>query len=44
MFGGTGNDELNATGGGADTIDCGPGFDRVFMDRGDRTVNCESIG
>jgi Ca2+-binding RTX toxin-like protein len=44
LSGGPGNDELNAVGGGADTIDCGAGFDRVFKDSADTAVNCESVG
>jgi len=42
-----GNDRIfgdAGTGGGADVVDCGPGFDRVFKDRTDRVVNCESVG
>ncbi len=42
--GGGGNDDIRVVSGGTDTVDCGPGFDRVTKDRFDKVRNCESIG
>lgn len=39
---GAGDDEILAADGVADTIDCGPGGDRVNADATDRLVNCET--
>jgi hypothetical protein len=42
--GGTGDDRINAVGGTGDRgdrIDCGPGRDVVWVDRGDSTTGCE---
>ena len=44
VFGGDGDDTIHAFGGGKhDRIDCGPGNDTAFVDRGDSTVNCEAV-
>ena len=43
IFGGTGSDTIVATDGDEDTIDCGPGNDRVFLDQDDTAKNCESV-
>jgi hypothetical protein len=35
---------VHAFGGGrGDTADCGPGNDTAFVDRGENTVNCETV-
>jgi Ca2+-binding RTX toxin-like protein len=44
ISGGNGNDVVTVVSSGTDTVDCGPGFDRVTKDRFDHVVNCESIG
>ena len=41
--GGTGDDVIYARDGERDTIDCGPGKDRVIADKIDRMVNCERV-
>ena len=43
IFGGPGNDDVRAVGGGADTIDCGPGYDTVVKDRRDTVHGCEVV-
>jgi hypothetical protein len=43
VFGGPGNDRIDAIGGDADVIDCGAGFDRVQKDRRDRVRRCEVV-
>ena len=46
LFGGAGDDEINALDGSADEVTCGPGFDRVTVDRLDRILDrkaCESV-
>ena len=45
ISGGNGNDVITVVSGGTDTVDCGPGFDRVTKDRFDHVAaNCESVG
>jgi Ca2+-binding RTX toxin-like protein len=44
LYGGPGNDTINARDGKADTIDCGPGSDRVIADKSDSVTNCELKG
>nr|MBA3748414.1 hypothetical protein [Solirubrobacterales bacterium] len=41
LSGGSGNDTIVALSGGRDTINCGPGDDRVIKDRSDIAINCE---
>jgi Ca2+-binding RTX toxin-like protein len=46
LFGGAGDDEINALDGSRDEVTCGPGFDRVTVDRLDRLVDgraCEVV-
>jgi hypothetical protein len=43
LIGGTGDDLVRSHDGAADTIDCGPGSDRVYADLGDATSGCESV-
>ena len=43
IYGGAGNDIVIAVGGGADTIDCGPGKDKAYVDRNDTVRNCETV-
>ena len=44
VVGGDGDDSIHAFGGGKhDYVDCGPGHDIAFVDRGDDAVNCESV-
>jgi Ca2+-binding RTX toxin-like protein len=45
ILGGSGNDVVSAKNGAPDTIDCGPGKDKVSFDAAlDTIVNCESQG
>jgi Ca2+-binding RTX toxin-like protein len=44
LSGGSGNDTIVALSGGRDTINCGPGNDRVIKDRNDSAINCERTG
>ena len=42
--GGAGNDFIISIDGIAETVDCGPGYDRVYADRKkDRLKNCEKV-
>jgi Ca2+-binding RTX toxin-like protein len=44
LYGGAGNDTINAADGWRDQIDCGSGRDRVTADRFDVvSPNCESV-
>ncbi|MDP8968971.1 MAG: hypothetical protein M3N52_00355 [Actinomycetota bacterium] len=44
LYGGRGNDVLVAVGGGRDLVDCGPGFDRAYVDSRDRVrSDCERV-
>jgi len=43
LFGGPGSDTIYAADGERDTIDCGPGRDRVVADSFDKVVNCEVV-
>jgi len=43
LFGGAGSDTIYAADGERDTIDCGPGRDRVVADPFDKVVNCEIV-
>jgi Ca2+-binding RTX toxin-like protein len=46
LFGGAGDDAINALDGAADQVTCGPGFDKVSTDRLDRLLDprpCEAI-
>jgi len=43
LFGGPGSDTIYAADGERDTIDCGPGRDRVVADPFDKVVNCEIV-
>jgi Ca2+-binding RTX toxin-like protein len=43
IWGGFGADLIYARDGERDTIDCGPGRDRVVVDRGDRVRRCERV-
>ena len=44
MFGGDGDDTVHAFGGGKrDRVDCGPGNDVAFVDRGEHAANCETV-
>ena len=43
LAGGDGNDRLIARAGGRDVVDCGPGQDLAYVDRGDRVVGCERV-
>jgi hypothetical protein len=43
LLGGTGNDAINARGGGRDVVDCGPGRDAVLKDRIDVARGCEFL-
>lgn len=44
LLGGTGRDRLFAGDGEADTVDCGPGVDRAFVDAADVVArNCERV-
>jgi hypothetical protein len=43
LLGGPGSDTIYAADGERDTIDCGPGRDRVVADSVDKTVNCEVV-
>ena len=41
---GAGNDVVRASADGrGDRIDCGPGRDTAYVDRGDRTTGCEVV-
>lgn len=44
LQGGTGRDEIRARDGERDTVACGPGQDRVMVDRMDRVRGCERGG
>ncbi len=41
--GGPGNDFIVSIDGVAETVDCGPGYDRVYADKKDRLHGCERI-
>ncbi|MCW3009608.1 MAG: calcium-binding protein, partial [Solirubrobacterales bacterium] len=43
LHGGKGNDILVAMGGGSDLVDCGPGFDKAYVDSTDRPKDCEVL-
>lgn len=43
LFGGTGDDRVHTAGGNADTVDCGPGGDRVRINGRDRQQRCEVV-
>ena len=43
LSGGTGNDVINAKDGRRESVNCGPGRDRVRADRNDRLVGCERV-
>jgi hypothetical protein len=43
VLAGSGNDRIEARDRVSETIDCGPGFDRVVADRRDRLVRCERV-
>jgi len=44
VLGGSGDDRVHAFGGGkADYVDCGPGHDVAYVDRGERTRRCEKV-
>ena len=44
VLAGSGNDKIHAFGGGKrDYIDCGPGADTAYADKGDRTRRCERV-
>ena len=43
VYGGPGSDTILAADGERDTIDCGPGRDRVVADSFDKLVNCEVV-
>ncbi len=43
VIGGTGNDTILAADGIAETINCGPGRDRVTADRSDKLTGCERV-
>jgi hypothetical protein len=43
VFGGAGNDTIQAKDGARDTIDCGPGKDSVAADKTDVVKRCESV-
>ena len=43
LIGGTGNDTILAADGIAETINCGPGRDRVTADRTDKLSGCERV-
>jgi Tol biopolymer transport system component len=43
IMGGPGSDTIRAADGLKDTIDCGPGRDRVYADRVDKLVGCEAV-
>lgn len=43
LFGGAGSDTIYAADGERDTVDCGPGSDRVVADSFDRVVGCEVV-
>jgi uncharacterized protein YukE len=43
LIGGTGNDTILAADGIAETVNCGPGRDRVTADRSDRLIGCERV-
>ena len=43
LIGGTGNDTILAADGIAETINCGPGRDRVIADRSDKLSGCERV-
>jgi hypothetical protein len=40
---GSGNDTINAVGGGADRVDCGPGRDTVRLSPNDLFRRCERV-
>jgi hypothetical protein len=44
LFGGAGNDTINSRDGKTDTVDCGPGTDRIIGDKSDKATNCELKG
>ena len=44
VFAGPGNDNIHAfAGGDFDYVDCGPGYDTAFVDKGERTRRCERV-
>ncbi len=43
LAGGMGNDRIDTTNGNHNTIDCGPGRDRLKRDRGDQFERCEHV-
>ncbi len=44
LYGENGNDRFHVRDGEADTVNCGPGFDKVFADRKDNvTADCEVV-
>ncbi len=43
MNAGSGNDRIDARGGGADLINCGSGRDTALIDRDDATRGCERV-
>lgn len=43
LLGGGGDDRIDAANGVRDTVDCGPGLDRVLADRADTLRGCERI-
>jgi hypothetical protein len=44
LAGAGGNDRITSVDGAHDTIDCGPGHDRIVKDSHDESRNCERIG
>jgi len=43
LSGGSGNDLIDARGGGRDSVNCGPGRDRALIGPGDRVRGCERV-
>jgi uncharacterized repeat protein (TIGR01451 family) len=43
ITGGTGNDSIDVVDGSADTVNCGPGRDKVRLDSRDRARGCERV-
>ena len=44
VYGGPGNDTIHAFGGGDhDYVDCGPGNDTAYVDKGEQTRRCERV-
>ncbi len=41
--GGAGNDRIIAVDGRRETVNCGPGRDRVFADDSERLIGCEIV-